>query len=100
VVTFVNGAVNTPIPLGLTARAAVGYQWNTYEVPEAAIGEPREDTILGLAVGLGRTLGPRAYVRADYRRDRRRSNLPGFDVTTNGFIVQLGIGQAPTGLRR
>jgi hypothetical protein len=100
VMTFVDGALNTPIPFAFTARAAVGYQWNTYDVPQALIGEPREDTILGLAVGLGRNLGPRVYVRADYRRDRRRSNLPGFDVTTDGFIVQFGIGQAPGGFRR
>jgi hypothetical protein len=100
VTTFVDGALNTPIPFGLTARGAVGYQRNTYDVPEASIGEPREDTILGLAVGLGRNLGRRAYVRADYRRDRRRSNIPGFDVTTDGFIVQLGIGFAPSGPRR
>jgi hypothetical protein len=100
VMTFVDGAINTPIPFGFTARGAVGYQWNTYDVVEAVIGEPREDTILGVAVGLGRNLGPRAYVRADYRRDRRRSNLPGFDVTTDGFIVQVGIGQAPGGVRR
>lgn len=98
--TFVDGSVSAPVPLGLSARGAVGYQWNTYRVPTALIGEPREDSILGWAVGLGRNLGVRTYVRADYRRDRRRSNIPGFDVTTDGFIVQLGIGFAPTGVRR
>jgi Putative beta-barrel porin 2 len=98
--TAVDGAVSTPIPLGLTARGALGYQWNTYEVQDASIGEPREDTIFGWAIGLGRILGPRTYVRADYRRDRRRSNITGYDVTTDGFIVQLGIGFAPSGVRR
>ncbi len=98
--TSVDGAITTPIPLGLTARAAAGYQWNTYRVTVASIGEPREDTIFGWALGLGRNLGPRTYVRADYRRDRRRSNIPGFDVTTDGFIVQFGIGFAPSGARR
>ncbi len=98
--TFVDGAVTTPVPFGLTARGAVGYLWNTYRVSDASIGEPREDTILGLAVGLGRNLGPRTYVRADYRRDRRRSNIPGLNVTTDGFIVQFGIGFAPSGARR
>jgi Putative beta-barrel porin 2 len=100
VTTLVDGAFTTPVPFGLTARAALGYQWNTYEVPDASIGEPREDTIFGWAVGLGKNLGQRTYVRADYRRDRRRSNIPGFDVTTDGFIVQFGIGFAPSGTRR
>ena len=98
--TFVDGAITTPVPFGLTARAALGYQWNTYDVPDASIGEPREDTIFGWAVGLGKNLGQRTYVRADYRRDRRRSNIPGIDVTTDGFIVQFGIGFAPSGARR
>jgi hypothetical protein len=97
---FLDGAVTTPIPFGLTARGAVGYLWNTYRVIEAPIGEPREDTILGVAVGLGRNLGPRTFVRADHRRDRRRSNIPGYSVTTDGFIVQFGIGFAPSGGRR
>jgi hypothetical protein len=100
VATSVEAAVTTPIPLGLTARGAAGYQWNSYRVPDALLGEPREDTIFGWAVGLGRNIGSRSYLRADYRRDRRRSNVPGFDVTTDGFIVQFGIGFAPTGARR
>jgi hypothetical protein len=98
--TYVDGAVTAPVPLGLSARAAAAYQWNTYRVDEASIGEPREDTILGWAVGLGRSFGLRIHMRADYRRDRRRSNVPGLDVTTDGFIVQFGIGSAPSGAPR
>jgi hypothetical protein len=100
VTTFVDGAVSTPVPFGFTARGALGYQWNTYKVPEVSIGVPREDTIFGWTLGLGRNLGPRSYIRADYRRDRRRSNVPGFDVTTDGFLVQFGVGFAPSGARR
>ncbi len=98
--TFVGGAITAPVPLGLSARAATGYQWNTYRVVEASIGETREDTIFGWTLGLGRNLGFRSYVRADYRRDRRRSNIPGLSVTTDGIVVQFGIGFAPSGARR
>jgi hypothetical protein len=34
----------------------------------------------------------RAYVRADYRHERRDSNLDDFDVTIKGFLLQVGIG--------
>ena len=30
--------------------------------------------------------------RADYRRERRSSNLPGFDITTNAFVLQVSLG--------
>jgi len=101
VATFVEAAVTSPVPLGLTARGALGYQWNSYRVATAVLGEPRHDTILGWALGLGRNLGVRSYVRADYRRDRRRSNLDAFDLSTDAFIFQFGIGFSPsTGSKR
>jgi hypothetical protein len=53
---------------------------------------PRRDDILGWTLGVGRQLGWRAFARVDYRRERRNSNLPGYDVTTSGFVVQLGVG--------
>ena len=66
----------------------------------APIGVPREDSILGWTLGLSRPVGSFGYLRADYRRDRRRSNLPGFDITTDGFIVQMGVGLLGTSVRR
>jgi hypothetical protein len=51
-------------------------------------------------VGAGREIGWRAWVRADYRRERRNSNLPGYDVTTDGFVVQLGVGLSGPGPAR
>jgi len=92
----VEGAVTTPVPLGLTARGSLGYLWNDYRVVTNVIGEPRHDTILSWAVGLGRNLGVHSYVRADYRRDVRHSNLDAYDVTTDGFVIQFGIGFAPS----
>ena len=44
------------------------------------------------AVGLSRSLSRRAWVRADYRRERRNSELDVFDVTTDALTVQVGIG--------
>jgi hypothetical protein len=48
---------------------------------------------------VGRQLGWRAWIRADYRRERRDSNIPGFDVTTDGYVVQLGLGLPGAGTR-
>jgi hypothetical protein len=88
----VEGAFSFRTPLDTSARLAAGYLWNDYTLPAAAVGVPREDRILGLSAGLGRAFGRHATARVDYRRDRRRSNVPGFDVTTDAFMVQLAIG--------
>jgi hypothetical protein len=69
--------------------------WNRYQLPASAIGVPRADDIFGWSVGLSRAFGRRAFLRADYRRDHRDSNLPGFDLDTHGFVVQLGLGLFP-----
>ena len=60
----------------------------------------RRDDILGWSVGVERNLGWRGFVRADYRRDRRDSNLPGYDITTSGFMIQLGLGLFGPGPQR
>ena len=82
------------------ARGSVGWLRNDYPNDASPIGVPRRDDILGFTVGLGREIGWRAWVRADYRRERRNSNLPGFDVTTDGFVVQLGVGLFGPGFSR
>ena len=51
----------------------------------------------------GRALSRWAFLRADYRRERRNSNLPAFQTHAHLFMVQLGIGflgSTPTGLAR
>jgi hypothetical protein len=92
--------VTVPVPYEIVVRGALGYQWNTYQLDATGIGEPRDDTILAWGIGLGRPIGRRGFVRADYRRDRRESNLPGFSVTSDALIIQLGYGifgsSAPT----
>jgi hypothetical protein len=92
VTTGLQADATVPAPFSIAFRGGAGYQWNTYRLPASAIGVPREDTILAWSAGLGRPLGSRAFLRGDYRRERRRSNLPGFSVTTHSLIIQLGIG--------
>jgi hypothetical protein len=43
-------------------------------------------------VGLGRPIGRAAYLRADYRWDRRDSNVDRFDHDTQALLIQLGVG--------
>ena len=85
-------AVTVPLPWELSARGSVNVLWNRYRVETAGIAEPRADDIFGWTVGGGRAFGNRVFVRADYRRERRTSNIPGFDVVNHSFIAQLGIG--------
>ena len=85
-------SLSVPAPFEVWARGAVGFFRNGYPNDAPGLGEPRRDDIVGWTLGLGRQIGWRAWVRADYRRERRNSNLPGFDVTTEGFVVQLGVG--------
>jgi len=93
---YVNNAaalsLTAPLPLGGWLRGGVGFLRNQYPNPAPGLSEPRRDDVLGWSLGVGRSLGWRAFVRADYRRDRRQSNVPGYDVTTSGFAVQLGVG--------
>jgi len=101
---YVNNSVvaslSVPAPFEVWARASAGFLRNNYpnDAPDLAV--PRRDDILGWTVGLGRQLGWRTWVRADYRRERRDSNLPGLDVTTDGFVVQLGVGLFGSGSSR
>ena len=88
------------LPWSFSANTGVGYQENTYRTEASEIGVPREDSIFGWTLGLSRPVGSFAYLRADYRRDRRRSNIPGFNITTDGFIVQMGVGLFGTSVRR
>jgi hypothetical protein len=92
--------LHTDAPLELWVQAGARLLWNDYRTTASAIGEPREDRIFGWSLGVGRSLGARTWVRVDYQRDDRESNLPGFDVTTSGFSAQVGIGLfAPGGGR-
>jgi hypothetical protein len=88
----VGAQLSAPLVLELTLSAGAGYHWNEYQTTASALGEPREDRILGWSIGLGRTLTRRAFVRADYRREERDSNVDEFDVTIHSFVIQVGLG--------
>lgn len=98
---YVSNAVGTqlraPLGAGITVAAAAGYHWNEYKTTASALGVPREDRIFGWSIGLGRTVTRRAYVRADYRRERRDSNVEDLDVTVHGLVIQVGVGFFGTG---
>jgi hypothetical protein len=84
--------LDLPGPLSLVLRLAAGYHWNDYRTPAADTGSPRRDTLWDGAVGLARSLSRRAWVRADYRRERRNSEIDAFDVTTDALTIQVGVG--------
>jgi Putative beta-barrel porin 2 len=88
----VGAELEVPIPLSLVLRLAGGYHWNDYRTPASQLDEPRQDRIWEGAIGLSRPLTRFAWVRADYRRERRDSNLDLFDATTYAFVVQVGFG--------
>lgn len=83
-------AIDVSLPLSFSFRVGGGYQRNQYKTVASALGRPRDDRILGWTVGLGRGFGRRLYLRVDYRRERRDSNLDFFDGRTGGYSVQAG----------
>jgi hypothetical protein len=95
---YVNNSIaallDLPLPLGLFAQGTAGFLRNTYPTVSSTLGAPRRDDVWAWTVGVGRQLGWRTWLRADYRREERHSNVPGFDVTTDGFLIQFGIGRA------
>jgi hypothetical protein len=99
VTNSLGATLTVPLPVELWGRGSVTFFRNDYPNDAPSLSVPRRDDILGWTVGLGRPIGWRSWVRADYRRERRESNLPGYDLTTDGFIVQLGTGLFGSGPR-
>ena len=87
------------LPGSLALEAGAGYHRNDYRTVASSIGVPRRDAIRGWTVGLGRPFTRRAFIRADYRRDRRDSNIDAFDSRSNALTVQLGLGLFAAPLR-
>ena len=80
------------LPLSLALQAGAGYHRNDYRTVASSVGEPRRDEIRGWTLGLGRPVTRHAFIRADYRRERRDSNIDAFDSRSNVLIVELGVG--------
>ena len=79
------------LPGAVALAAGVGWHRNTYQTVSTLINAPRRDGIRGWTVGLGRPMTSRAFVRADYRRERRDSNIDGFDTTASALTVEVGV---------
>jgi len=84
--------LTAPLPLELSLHTSLGWHRNQYRTAAAGRDDPRRDTLRDWSLSLGRAVTHRAFVRADYGRQRRRSNLTQFDTTTDRLIVQVGIG--------
>ena len=84
--------VNAGLPASIAMQAGVGYHRNGYRTVASSIGAPRRDAIRGWTLGLGRPVTSRAFVRADYRRERRDSNVDVFDSHSNMLTLQFGVG--------
>jgi hypothetical protein len=76
----------------LSLSGGVGYHRNDYRTVASGLGAPRRDDVWAWFAGLGRPIGRWAFLRADYRRERRDSNLSAFDIESEAVIVQLGVG--------
>ena len=100
VATSALGELNLALPLSVVALAGAGYHQNEYRVASAEIGRPREDRITSWLVGLGRPVSEWAFARADYRYERRESNLERFANDAHAFTVQVGVRLYRTRARR
>jgi hypothetical protein len=80
------------LPWSLALQAGAGYHRNDYRTVASEIGAPRRDVLHGWTLGLGRPVTRYAFVRADYRRERRDSNIDSFDSPSNALTVELGLG--------
>jgi len=93
---YVSNAINVLLRAGLPAefalRAGVGWHRNTYQTISALGGAPRRDGIRGWTIGLARPVTSHAFVRADYRHERRESNIDLFDTYVNALTVEVGLG--------
>jgi hypothetical protein len=99
VATSLLAVLTAPLPLSFSLSAGGGYHVNRYPTVATALGTPRRDAIVNWTAGLGRRITRWAFVRADYRRDRRDSNLDFYDQRTHAFYAELGLGFLPPGAR-
>ncbi|MGH9461739.1 MAG: outer membrane beta-barrel protein [Vicinamibacteria bacterium] len=65
---------------------------NRYPLETIEATEPRNDQALAGWVGAAYFFSPLTYFRADYRYERRRSNLDQFQYTNNVLRVIVGVG--------
>ena len=81
-----------PLPFYFSLRGGVGYHRNEYRVVISELGVPRRDRIVAWSAGLGRSFTRWSYLRADYLREERTSNVEAFNVDSDALVLQLGLG--------
>jgi hypothetical protein len=81
-----------PLVAGFAVRGGTGYYFNSYETDATGVGAPREDRIRSWSAGLSKSFGRRLFLGADYRRERRTSNVSRFTHESEALIIQLGAG--------
>ncbi len=87
-----------PLPFLFSFRAGAGYHLNEYRVPlESLSSVPREDRITMWSLGLSRPIRRWGFVRADYQRQRRSSNVEAFDHTLHALVIRVGLGSVGGG---
>jgi hypothetical protein len=91
VATYGLAELNLALPASVVALVGGGYHRNDYRVVSPEIGRPREDRITSWLAGLGRPITDWAFVRVDYRFERRDSNIDTFDTDAHNFTAQLGL---------
>ena len=89
---FANLQVTGPLRKNLQLITGVYLFDNLYPLEAVELPERRNDTVLAGWVGAAYFLSPRTYFRADYRHERRRSNLDEFQYTNNVIRLVFGIG--------
>jgi hypothetical protein len=92
VANTIGAETSLPLPWSLAFHGSGFLHRNDYRTAASELGLPREDHIRGWSAGLGRPFTRWAYVRSDYRWERRDSNLDRLDTDTHVFSVQLGVG--------
>jgi hypothetical protein len=92
VATSGQAEIRVLLPYSVSLSGGAGYQRNRYPNAAEGVGAPRADELIGWSVGLGRALTSWAYVRADYRREHRDSNVAGLENETESLVLQLGVG--------
>ena len=89
---FLNLQFTGPMRRNLQLIAGAYLVDNLYPLEASELPERRNDTVLAGWVGAAYFFSQQTYFRADYRHERRRSNLDEFQYTNNVIRLVFGIG--------
>jgi hypothetical protein len=89
---FLNLQFTGPVRRNLQLLTGVSFFDNLYPRLSIEIPEARNDTAIAGWVGAAYFFTPMTYFRADYRHERRRSNLDQFEYSNNVIRIVVGLG--------